>query len=255
MANRKITQILAMVMVAISVSSCSRLTTVRLTLNPQSVQTESCHPHPAYEKFGIKRIAVLKFQGAEQRGTAQFVPDPKFRIRAYDNNVFFPSNGDYVSVAAERTLMESYRYDILERRKLEAIIAEHRLGLSGLISSSDAKQLGNLAGADAILSGRVLNAYASLATNTKEDGSFICTYVAYVTIEIRLVHVETGRVLFTCTVSRNSLNYLDRPLSVTNHEFIKDPRMLDVALHGADGLQRTKYVIDMAVKESLSPIL
>jgi hypothetical protein len=103
--------------------------------------------------------------------------------------------------------------------------------------------------------GNVLQAYALFTKNTKGDGSFIGSYIAYVTLETRLVDVETGDLLLACTARRNSLNYLERQIEVTNHALIADVHLLQKPLHGATPQERIRYVLEQAVRESLSGII
>lgn len=82
------------------------------------------------DMIGIKKVAVAEFRGERHSG----------------------------SLAANiltSNLMATDHYDILEREKLEKVVDEHKLSMSGLVNEDDAKELGRFLGVDGLIFGEV----------------------------------------------------------------------------------------------------
>jgi|GEM_PF-1556824 len=228
--------------------------TVALLLTPQPVSDAQCRARPDYQQYGIKKIAVLKFGDAEIGETTQFVPAKRFGLRPYDNQIYLKDSGSEASVSAERHLLESYQYQVVDRRNLESVLEEQKRSVSGIIDSASAREVGQLSGADAVMSGDVRDAHAEFTKNIQGD-SFIGSYIAHVTLDIRLVDVRSGDILLACTARRNSLNYLDKPMRVSNLDIIRDLHLLVGPLHGSTAEDRVRYVLNQAIRETLADIL
>lgn len=229
-----------------------------INLNPEPIKESSCIPHPQFNSFNVKKIAVLDFQNSDKNLREKFVPHPKFGIQPYDIYVYLQNDdGPFISEIVEKQLLESYKYTIVERRELKKLLEEQKLQLSGLLSKDEAVKIGKLVGVDAILMGRVINAYAHFDVQTRgingADG-FIGTYLANVSIEMRLVHVESGQILWACESNRNSLNYLDKPISVSNLDVIRDTHIFDKHLQGAGPKERIKSILEKGIKEIIRNI-
>lgn len=84
------------------------------------------------------------------------------------------------AVLADRLILELVRrgVEVIERSRLEEVLAELKLAQTGAIDPSSVKRLGKILGADAVVTGTVVELV---------DGE--------VEVLARLVHVETGRVL------------------------------------------------------------
>lgn len=228
---------------------------ISMTLSPQAINNKSCRAHPDFANYAIKKIAVLDFADSKVKPTTSYVPLKKFGLRNFENHIYLEDSGNHASASAERTLLESYLYKLVERRRLSTLLKEQKLALSGIIDANDVKEVGKISGADALLSGSVQEAYSLFTKNTRTDGSFIGTYISYVTLDIRLLDVKSGDILLACTTHRNSLNYLEKPVLVTNLAFIKDAHLLDIPLHGATPNERVRYVLSKAVEETLAAII
>jgi len=237
----------------------TRPNTVYINLNPEQKSVNDCSPHPEFSEFNIKKIAVMDFENSVQDSGGQFVPHPKFNLTPSDKNIFLAKNdGSIVAGVFERVLLSKYKYKIVERRNIERIIKEQQFAGSGYMEENGIAKIGKVTGADAILTGRVIDAYANFEVKTTGDqgaGGFLGTYLAYVTLEMKLVHVQTGEVVWFCVMKRNSMNYLNEPLSVNNYEILKDLHLFDKPLHGANPSDRIMYVLEQCVKEAVEKIL
>ena len=79
---------------------------------------------------GVKEIAVVDFLGPH-------------------------GSGGQVATLVQSWMLESQFYRIVEREKLNRILDEHNLAMSGIVDESTAAEIGKLAGADALIFGEV----------------------------------------------------------------------------------------------------
>jgi TolB-like protein len=86
--------------------------------------------------------------------------------------------GKVVSEMLTTSFVNSEAFKILERQQLENLVKEFRLSASGIIDTSDAKEIGKLAGADAIVTGSVIQIGDELR------------------LDARIIEVESGIILF-----------------------------------------------------------
>ena len=108
-----------------------------------------------------------------------------------------------------RVLFKSRGIMLVEREKLDEVIKELRLGQSGLVDEDTAAEIGRLAGCDYMLMGSITNlARASsgvavplfvvpVAVGTKKEK-------VRATLDVRLVKVETGEIVFAETADGNA---------------------------------------------------
>lgn len=97
---------------------------------------------------------------------------------------FISSNGQHPEdgmVMAERligSLVQQNRVKVVERELLQGVMKEHYLSTSGLVSPEGRRQIGRILSVDAILTGSFVSFGRRAAMNA------------------RLIHVETGDILF-----------------------------------------------------------
>jgi len=97
-----------------------------------------------------------------------------------DKHEKFTEFGDYLSENIISALSkETKKVKLFERKRLDLILGEHSLSLSGLIDADQAKKIGELAPLDAVLSGT----FTKLAN--------------FIEINSRVVDVVTGEILLT----------------------------------------------------------
>jgi TolB-like protein len=97
-----------------------------------------------------------------------------------DKNEKYTEFGDYLSENIISALSkETKKVKLFERKRLDLILGEHSLSLSGLINADQAKKIGELAPLDAVLSGT----FTKLAN--------------YIEINSRVVDVVTGEILLS----------------------------------------------------------
>ena len=100
-------------------------------------------------------------------------------------------------------------FKVVERQKLGAVLSEQDLGASGRVNKSTAAKMGQVTGAQYLITGKV----AAYEENTAGSGgglSFKGISVggkrskAYLAIDLRVVNANTGEVEFVRTVEGNS---------------------------------------------------
>lgn len=110
---------------------------------------------------GVRRVAVVPFRSASDK-------DKEGSLALSERLV-------------ER-LLQAGKVSIVERTRLEAVLAEQRLGAHGVIDPREAAALGRVLGADAVVS-----------------GTFVSLSAGRVEVHARLIDVETSRVLGAAT--------------------------------------------------------
>ncbi len=193
------------------------LTGVALGLSCMATQVPLQVMKPAtIELPSIHRIAIAEFSGIDHSGS-------------FATNVLYDQ------------LAQRQYFELVERGKIEDVIREQRLSLSGLVSEETAKEVGNLLGVDALIYGDVAAYAIEDETGTDkvkervwtgeyekdEKGNFIYEKNLFgkkekkkkykevltdrdytirhgnVTVTFRLVDVESGRVLSARTHSQS----------------------------------------------------
>jgi len=106
-------------------------------------------------------------------------------------------------------LASTGEFRVLERNKLESVLAEQDLGASGRVRQSTAAKIGKLTGAQYLIMGTV----TSFEENTADTGGGISfggfsiggkKQDAYIAIDIRVVDSNTGEIDFARTVEGRS---------------------------------------------------
>src|SRR5258708_6570710 len=92
-------------------------------------------------------------------------------------------------------LAKSNRFIVVERDKLDKLMEEHKLGMTGAIDPNTAAKMGKILGLNAIVTGAI-----SQFGEETEGSEYLITQsksqVVKCTVDIRVVDVETGQVLY-----------------------------------------------------------
>jgi len=106
-------------------------------------------------------------------------------------------------------LVSTGAFKVVERNKLDSVLGEQDLGASGRVSKSTAAKMGQVTGAQYLITGNV----AAYDENTKGTGGGIGfkgisiggkSSKAYLAIDLRVVNATTGEVEFVRTVEGHS---------------------------------------------------
>lgn len=157
----------------------------------------------------------------------------KVAVLDFQQNGLFETN-DIGKIVAEwftTTLVDSGRFEIIERRLLQQILDEQKIGASGLIDPRSASQLGRLLGVNTVVSGTVQSYDRTIELNT------------------RLIDVETGSIIIAESVKANSASSLNSLVSQVADKMIRYFPLKGYVV------QRTgeKGVIDLGKKAGIHP--
>jgi TolB-like protein len=167
---------------------------------------------PARAEFKKAKIAVLDFQ----------LQGSQFETKDMDK---------IVSEWLITGLVETGRFEVIERRLLEKLLEEHRLGMTGIAEPESVAQLGKILGVKVIVSGTILS------------------FDNIVEINARLINVETGSIIAAEKVHAGSATRLNDLVSR-----IVEKLTLAFPLEGYI-VQRTgnKAVADLGKKAGVKP--
>ncbi|MBD3270940.1 MAG: hypothetical protein GF384_00195 [Elusimicrobia bacterium] len=124
---------------------------------------------------------------------------PKRRVAVIDfqnKTAYGQRLGDVATDILITELGKSKKFILVERDKMNRLLEEQKLGMSGVIDPSTAARAGKLLGVNAIVTGSVSQ------FGTKTEGSdYLITktkrQIVEAVVDIRVVDVETGQILYT----------------------------------------------------------
>ena len=100
--------------------------------------------------------------------------------------------------------VKTKRFNIVDRDKMDALRNEKDLqSTEDFIDGSVVSQSKNI-GAEFLVSGMVTNAKADRMTSTSDDGSVTVTYKAKMSIQLKVIDVETGEIVHSETIEPKS---------------------------------------------------
>jgi len=133
-------------------------------------------PSQADADFQKTKIAILDFQVVgEKYGTANM--------------------GEVVAEWLITGLVETGRFDVIERRLLQKVLEEQKIGATGIIDKESVAQLGKLLGVKAVVTGTVL------------------TLGGVIEVNARLISIETGSIIAAQKIKADSPAKLSKPIS------------------------------------------
>lgn len=155
---------------------------------------------PANSMEGVEQLAVLDLEASDSasNGLGRIFADRfiKSLMTNYGSNDLLP---DFSGVY----------FKIIERSRLEAVLAEQAIGGSGMVDNTQAASIGEILGADAIISGEVSTNITSKRTREEREiwrnERWIPVIVncdnkkVIVTTSVRVVSSTTGEILATGT--------------------------------------------------------
>jgi len=179
----------------------------------------------------MKRIFVFilfcllfsSFLFAFEKDKATSIYKEKLIIADFANHTKYKGLGKSLTDEIIALFVQTKRFDIMERERLQAILKEQELQISGLVRTEDAVKVGRIAGARYMIFGSVTGADA---THSEEEKIIIektksgrirkekyirTTWNGRVTLSARLVDIETGVVLLGKTVVGSGFNEEKRP--------------------------------------------
>jgi curli biogenesis system outer membrane secretion channel CsgG len=170
--------------------------------------------------------AKVTSSGGQDMASAQIEAynGPKARIAVADFEDKMSSSGQYraeygrgMSDMLTNALFQSNRYIVLEREKLEAVIAEQNLGASGRIKKETAAPIGEIEGAELLVTAAITGfdpgASGGSGSMAGIPGGNLLGAVtgsfkkAHVAMDLRVVDTRTARVLAATSVEGSASSF------------------------------------------------
>ncbi len=115
-----------------------------------------------------------------------------FQYKAGSDSGSWPV-GQGIADMLATALFKSGKFDVMERTKLESVLDEQKLQMSGITTPESAVKAGKILGLQYIVIGSV-NQFGQKADQTKAFGVIVNNITARVATDVRIINVETGRV-------------------------------------------------------------
>ena len=137
--------------------------------------------------YAKPKIAVVDFEDAVNTG-------------AVDYRLPTDGTGALISNILITELVKSKRVTVLERKNLDRILTELKLGaVSGYVDPENALKLGKLANVDYIITGKIVDYQLQNRAGGFIDFKFMSS-TGVVGTEVRIIDVETGQILKADTI-------------------------------------------------------
>lgn len=115
---------------------------------------------------------------------------------------------------ATDVLVNTGRFDVVERTRLREITDEYALNNTGLVDMNTAASIGKLTGAQYLLIGSI-NAITTRKSETTIVGAGTNRYKVSATVSVRMVDVETGRIVLAAIGKATEKNVMIKgPLNI-----------------------------------------
>ena len=240
------------VLMLLVLAGCSSPQYVTLQLDPAGAPLVDCAAHGDFKSFDVRRVAVTPFKADHKPDRRTWAaPDGK-QFPVYEYPV--QDTGPYVAERFERVLADATPLDVVDRSRVRDVMNEQSFQGTVFVDPETAAGIGKLAGADAILVGTVNKCRSELVSRTS-GRSFLCTPIPHMAFKAKLIHVETGTVLYNCEVSGSSLNYLEESRAFRSDELIRTQfAPLNNALGGRPGKERMDYLAIRLVRAALAEL-
>jgi curli biogenesis system outer membrane secretion channel CsgG len=158
-------------------------------------------------------MAILAFAAFGLITDALAAEKPRIGIMRFTNNThaswWHVSSGEELQDMLIAELASTKAFSVLERKELDAVIGEQKLGASGLVNPKTAAKLGNLTGAKYLVAATV-SAFEEDTGGKKGGVSMFGVSVgrdkekAYLAVDLKVIDVETGEIVNTRTVEGSS---------------------------------------------------
>lgn len=175
-----------------------------------------------------------------------------FRNKAITSDDVNYQEQNLISEFVIEELINTGRFNVLERDELMAVTNEHSLNMTGLVDPATAAQIGRLAGVKYLVAGSVAG------LTTKESGASYdnsglgsvngTKHTVIANVNARIFDVETGRILLACHgVGKSSSAHIEFKLKVTKNTpyetEVIDPDTMDPNIQEAEMTIDTTHTV------------
>lgn len=147
-------------------------------LGTAGARAEEAAPSPGQ---GITRLAVLPIQGTASG-----------HLQKPDDEVYQLVVGSF---------LRTHRFDLMERNKVQELLAEAKFQNSGLVDESGAARLGRMLGVQWVVIGSYTGEIIAFYGDKHADNVLMRWFTSKLTLNLRMVNVETGKIQETFDAS------------------------------------------------------
>jgi curli biogenesis system outer membrane secretion channel CsgG len=161
----------------------------------------------------MKKFLIGLFVLAACCSTAFAGEKPRIGVIRFTNNShaswWHSGTGSELQDMLIAELASTESFSILERKELDSVIGELKLGESGLVDQRTKGELGKLKGAKYLIAGTV-SSFEENTSGSDAGVSFMGFSVggkkvtAYLAVDVKLIDVETGEIVESKTIEANS---------------------------------------------------
>jgi len=164
---------------------------------------------------GTDSPGIQDAQSEDHNGPKARVAVSRFINKAHGSNWYSHQIGDGMADQLTTALVNSNRFIVLERQQLSDVMAEQDLGATGRIRGDTAAPIGQIEGAELLITGAVTE-FEGNAEGTRATGGGLLSNVvgavtgsvkkAHMAIDIRVIDTKTSRVLLATSVEGSASN-------------------------------------------------
>ena len=161
----------------------------------------------------MKKILMGLIVLATLCSTAYAEEKPRIGVIRFTNNThaswWHGGTGSELQDMLIAELASTNAFSVLERKELDNVIGELKLGESGLVDPATKSALGKLKGAKYLIAGTV-SSFEENTSGSDAGVSFMGFNVggkkvsAYLAVDVKLIDVETGEIVESRTIEANS---------------------------------------------------
>lgn len=161
----------------------------------------------------MKKFLIGLFVLATLSSTVFAEEKPRIGVIRFTNNThaswWHGGTGSELQDMLIAELASTESFSILERKELDKVIGELKLGESGLVDERTKSALGKLKGAKYLIAGTV-SSFEENTSGSDAGISFMGVSVggkkvtAYLAVDVKLIDVETGEIVESKTIEANS---------------------------------------------------
>lgn len=166
---------------------------------------------PEIYLHGVEKIAILNFEDESSENYSYWSNKMDHGAKLADYMTTKLLQEDRGQKEGKNTYFDGFNtrfYTVIERNKLNEILKEQDLGMSGTIDEAQAVKVGKILGLDAIILGsvsRVTDEGTYSKKHKRKDGSIYYTYYAKREVKaearMKIIAVETGEIISMTTKS------------------------------------------------------
>ena len=172
----------------------------------------------------LAMILTLALQGICFAGIHDY---PNIAVLPFRNKAIMSDNVNYqemnlISEFVIEELIDTGRFNVMERDELMAITDEYSTNMTGLVDSATAAKIGKLAGVKYLVAGSVAG-LTTKESGASYDNSVVggiggVKHTVIANVNARIFDIETGRILLACHgVGESSSAHVEFRLNVTKN--------------------------------------